>query len=656
MKIFNINNRRYIGSKARMLNFIDDVLKKEKIEFSSFFDLFGGTGIVGDFFNNQKTKVYVNDLLKSNYLSYLAWFGNDKIDKKKLENIINKYNSLNNLKDNYFSVNFGDTYFSNNNCKRIGYIREDIENKYLNNEINTRERAILITSLLYAMDKIANTVGHYDAYRKNGNLDKKLELCMLNLKSNINNKNNKIFNEDSNELVRNIKADVVYIDPPYNSRQYSDAYHLLENVATWEKQEVFGVAKKMKRNGIKSKYCSVSAPLAFKDLIENINAKYIIVSYNNMGTKGAGRSQAKISDEDIMSVLSSKGKVKVYETEFNQFNTGKTHIDNHKERLFICKVGKVSKLKEKIVKKNIVDKVKSPLNYTGGKYKLLNQIIPIFPKNLDLFVDLFSGGANVGVNVNAKRIVCVDKQKEIIRVMDLFKKYEDGYIIDKLEKIIDKYNLSNSLLNGYKVYKCTSDKGLGSYNKSKYLDLRNDYNSMTDDSVEKDFLFLTLVIYGFNNQIRFNSNGEFNMPVGKRDFNNSIRKNLKSFITKLKTKNIEFINSDFREFAIETTDNTLVYCDPPYFLGTASYNENGGWTEKDEIDLLNYLSILDQSGVKFALSNVIEHKGEKNIILDSWIKEHNYIVHIIDSNYNNSNYHKQEGNILKTIEVLVTNY
>ena len=656
MKTISINNRRYIGSKARMIDFIESTMKKEKIEFSSFLDLFGGTGIVGDFFNNQKTKVYVNDLLKSNYLSYLAWFGNDKIDKKKLENIINKYNSLNNLKDNYFSVNFGDTYFSNNNCKRIGYIREDIENKYLNNEINMRERAILITSLLYAMDKIANTVGHYDAYRKNGNLDKKLELCMLNLKSNINNKNNKIFNEDSNELVRNIKADVVYIDPPYNSRQYSDAYHLLENVATWEKQEVFGVAKKMKRNGIKSKYCSVSAPLAFKDLIENINAKYIIVSYNNMGTKGAGRSQAKISDEDIMSVLSSKGKVKVYETEFNQFNTGKTHIDNHKERLFICKVGKVSKLKEKIVEKNIDDKVKSPLNYTGGKYKLLNQIIPIFPKDLDLFVDLFSGGANVGVNVNAKRIVCVDKQKEIIRVMELFKKYEDGYIIDKLEKIIDKYNLSNSLLNGYKTYKCTSDKGLGSYNKSKYLDLRNDYNSMTDDSVEKDFLFLTLVIYGFNNQIRFNSNGEFNMPVGKRDFNNSIRKNLKSFITKLKTKNIEFINSDFREFAIETTDNTLVYCDPPYFLGTASYNENGGWTEKDEIDLLNYLSILDQSGIKFALSNVIEHKGEKNIILDSWIKEHNYIVHIIDSNYNNSNYHKQEGNILKTIEVLVTNY
>ena len=655
MKMFSINNRRYIGSKARMIDYIDEVIKKEKIEYSSFLDLFGGTGIVGDHFNTQNTKVYVNDLLKSNYISYQAWFGNEKVDKKKLNEYINKYNNLSNLEDNYFSVNFSDTYFSKDNCKKIGFIRENIETEYLNNNINSRERAILITSLLYAMDKIANTVGHYDAYRKNGSLDKELELFMLDLKSNINNKNNKIFNEDSNELVKNLKADVVYIDPPYNSRQYSDAYHLLENVATWEKQEVFGVAKKMKRNGIKSKYCSVSAPLAFKDLIENIDAKYIIVSYNNMGTKGAGRSQAKISDEDIMSVLNNKGKVKVYETDFNQFNTGKTNIDNHKERLFVCKVGKTTKRKDKITVPAI-DKVKSPLNYTGGKYKILNQIIPIFPNNLDLFIDMFSGGANVGINVNAKKIICVDKQKEIIRIMDLFKKYEDGYIIDKLEKIIDKYELSNSLLNGYETYDCTSDKGLGSYNKEKYMNLRSDYNNIKNDSIEKDFLFLTLVIYGFNNQIRFNSDGEFNMPVGKRDFNNSLRKNLKNFITKLKTKNIDFINSDFREFVIETYDNTLVYCDPPYFLGTASYNENGGWTEKDELDLLNYLAVLDSHGVKFALSNVIEHKGDKNLILDAWIKEHNYKIHLIDCDYNNSNYHKQEGNIKKTIEVLVTNY
>ena len=657
MKMISINNRRYIGSKFRMIDFIKETMKKEKIEYSSFLDLFGGTGIVGDFFNDQKTKVYVNDLLKSNYISYLAWFGSEKIDKNKIKRYIDKYNSLTVLKDNYFSLNFSNTYFSEENCKKIGFIREDIEENYTNNNLNIRERAILITSLLYAMDKIANTVGHYDAYRKMGDLNKKLELCMLDLKSNTNNKNNKIFNEDSNELVRNLKADVVYIDPPYNSRQYSDAYHLLENVAMWEKNEVHGVAKKMEQNGIRSKYCSVSAPLVFKDLIENIDAKYIIVSYNNMGKKGAGRSQAKISDEDIINTLGKKGKVKVYETDFKEFNTGKTHIENHKERLFVCKVGRV--LKAKTVKTKVSndnDIVKSPLNYTGGKYKILNQIIPIFPKELDLFVDLFSGGSNVGVNVNAKRIVCVDKQKEIIRVMELFKKYEDGYIIDKLEKIIDKYELSNSLLNGYEMYNCSSDKGLGSYNKSKYTELRNNYNNIKSDSIEKDFLFLTLIIYGFNNQIRFNNNGEFNMPVGKRDLNNSLRKNLKNFITKLKTKNIEFVNSDFREFAIETTENTLVYCDPPYFLGTASYNENGGWTKQDEIDLLNYLTILDSKGIKFALSNVIEHKGATHIMLETWIKEHNYTIHYITCDYNNSNYHKQEGNVTKTVEVLITNY
>lgn len=654
MKKISINNRRYIGSKYKMLDFIKETINKENIRFDTFLDLFGGTGIVGDYFNDKNTKVYVNDLLKSNYISYLAWFGSDEVDIKKIENYISKYNNLENVQDNYFSLNFADTYFNKRNCQIIGYIREDIENNYLNNLLNIRERAILITSLIYAMDKIANTVGHYDAYRKNGDLDKKIELCMLDLKSNENNKDNMIFNEDANELVKKISADLVYIDPPYNSRQYSDAYHLLENITTWEKKPVKGVAKKIDRNEIKSKYCSVSAPLAFKDLISNIEAKYIIVSYNNMGVKGAGRSQAKLSDEEILSCLNKKGSVKVYETSFKEFTTGKTHIENHKERLFVCKVGR----KRKIKKESSVsskDLVKSPLNYTGGKYRILDQIISIFPNDINLFVNLFSGGTNVGVNINAKKIICVDKQKEIIRLMELFQKYEVGYIIDKLEKIITKYELSNSLLYGYQKYNCSSDKGLGSYNKNKYLSLRDDYNKMKSNSVEKDFLFLTLIIYGFNNQIRFNSNNDFNMPVGKRDFNNSLRKNLKEFITKLKSKNIEFVNSDFREFLIETNENTLVYCDPPYFLGNASYNENGGWTKEDEIDLLNYLAALDASGVKFALSNVTKHKGYTHEILEAWVKEHNYKVHFINCNYNNSNYHKKD-NTSETKEVLITNY
>ena len=145
------------------------------------------------------------------------------------------------------------------------------------------------------------------------------------------NHNNKIYRMDSNELVKLESADIVYIDPPYNSRQYADAYHLLENIAKWEKPEVVGVAKKMvDRADIKSKYCTVAAPVAFKELIKNINSKYILVSYNNMGEKGAGRSQAKISDTEIEEILKTKGEVKIFEQDHQYFTTGKSEIDGHK--------------------------------------------------------------------------------------------------------------------------------------------------------------------------------------------------------------------------------------------------------------------------------------------------------------------------------------
>ncbi len=655
MKPISINNRRYMGSKYKILDFISEVIKKEEIKYSSFLDLFAGTGVVGNHFNDGNTKVYVNDLLKSNYISYLAWFGNEIVNQNKINNYLKSYNSLVNLDDNYFSYNFSNTYFSHDNCKKIGYIREDIEKEFLKGLINNRERAILITSLIYAMDKIANTVGHYDAYRRDGNLNKNLKLQSLNLKSNYINRYNQIYNEDANDLVRRISVDITYIDPPYNSRQYSDAYHLLENVVNWDKNKVFGVAKKMERKDIKSKYCSVSAPLVFKELIEKIDSKYIIVSYNNMGEKGASRSNAKISDEVILSTLREKGKVTVYEKDFQQFNSGKTKINNHKERLFVCKVGETDRSKLKEVVK-IKDKVKSPLNYTGGKYRILDQLIPLFPSKIGIFIDLFSGGSNVSVNINAKEIICVDNQKEIIRIMKLLKRYDETYIVNKLESIIALYQLSNSLLNGYKFYNCTSDKGLGNYNKDKYLKLRNDYNNLKRDCLEKDLLFLVLIIYSFNNQVRFNNQGEFNMPVGKRDFNNSLRKNLVNFILKLKELKIDFICSDFRDYLIKTNNNLLVYCDPPYFLGLASYNENGGWTEEDEKDLLEYLTLLNKRGIKFALSNVIEHKGLKHPLLEEWARKGNYKIHYLNCNYNNSNYQKNGKKKYQTKEVLITNY
>lgn len=333
-KTSKINNRRYLGNKYRLLPFIVDVVKKECRNIKVIADIFAGTGAVSSAFDKSKV-IVTNDLMYSNYICNYAWFGSETYDQDKIIEYILKYNSLGVCRDNYMTRNFADTYFSKKDCSKIGYIRNDIEKNYKNKLINSRERAILITSLLYAMDKIAQTCGHYDAYRKGCKYDTELEMYVP-LAPVDNNTNNKCFNLDANELVKDIYADLVYIDPPYNSRQYCDAYHLLENVARWEKPEVFGVAKKMDRSKLKSDYCTNKATIAFEHLIRDIKSKYILLSYNNMSQKGDDRSNAKISDEDIMRILKKKGKVKVFSQRYKAFNAGKSDIENNEERLFLC--------------------------------------------------------------------------------------------------------------------------------------------------------------------------------------------------------------------------------------------------------------------------------------------------------------------------------
>lgn len=329
-----INNRRYLGNKYKLLPFITKVVENECDGIDSIADIFAGTGAVSSAFTDKK--IITNDLMYSNYICNYAWFGAEEYNPQIIIDCIVEYNALTDLDDNYMTENFSDTYFSRDDCAKIGFIREDIENLYKENKINKRERAILITSLLYAMDKIANTCGHYDAYRKGVEFDKTLELYVPLAEVN-NNSENQCFNIDANDLVGSIYADLIYIDPPYNSRQYCDAYHLLENVARWEKPEVFGVAKKMDRSSMKSKYCTQSATEAFEKLISDINAKYILFSYNNMAEKGNDRSNAKISDEDILRILKTKGEVQIFSESYKAFTTGKSDIDDNEERLFLCK-------------------------------------------------------------------------------------------------------------------------------------------------------------------------------------------------------------------------------------------------------------------------------------------------------------------------------
>ena len=301
--------------------------------------------------------------------------------------------------------------------------------------------------------------------------------------------------------------------------------------------------------------------------------------------------------------------------------------------------------------------IKSPLNYTGGKYRLLEQLLPIFPKEPNTFIDLFCGGVNVGINIEANRILCVDNQRPLIRLFNTFKKENKEWIFYTIDDIIDEYQLSKSAKYGFEYYGCIGTTGLSSYNKERFLRLRHDYNNRKEDNPYYDMMFYTIIIYSFNHQIRFNREGECNIPVGKRDLNPTLQRKLSRFIDRIKDKDIEFILDDFKniDYRMYNPEDTFVYADPPYLLTKATYNEHDKWNEKQERQLLILMDKLDNKGFKFALSNALESKGKSNHILINWSKMYN--IHHLDSTYRNSNYQKKEANKrAKTVEVLITNY
>lgn len=278
----------------------------------------------------------------------------------------------------------------------------------------------------------------------------------------------------------------------------------------------------------------------------------------------------------------------------------------------------------------MVDKkyIKSPLNYVGGKYKLLNQIIPLFPEKVGTFVDLFGGGFNVGANIECDKFIYNDKCCHVAEILGLFYWTNTESLLSQINELIERYSLSKE-------------------NSEGFLALRKDYND--DPSPIKLY---TLICYAFNYQIRFNKKGEYNMPFGKdrSSFNPKLRKNFVEFVDTIGKKNGEFFSCDFKEIDLSNlTSNDLVYVDSPYLGSTACYNEQGGWTEKEETELLELLDKLNEKGIKFALSNNLKYD---NPILDKWKDKYN--VHYLNMDYSNCNYQKKDKS--KDIEVLITNY
>ena len=333
--MYDIWNRRYTGSKYKLADWISGLIS-ENCSGNSFCDIFAGTGIISYKMIDKVNEIYINDFLYSNYLIYKAFFFQDKYDINKMEEYRAKYSALNasELDDNYISDNFGGKFFSENDAKLIGSIREAIEAE--RGKLSEKEFSILLASLLYSADKCANTVGHYDAYIKGHDIVDSFSFGLISPyksdKSNIH-----ISREDANTFAKKLKCDIVYIDPPYNSRQYSRFYHVLENITCWKKPLLYGVALKPEPENM-SEYCRSNANVFFKDLVDSLNCKYIVVSYNNTYDSKSSSSKNKMTLEDIETILESRGIVKRFETAHNYFNAGKTDFNDHKELIFIVKV------------------------------------------------------------------------------------------------------------------------------------------------------------------------------------------------------------------------------------------------------------------------------------------------------------------------------
>ena len=337
---FSIENRRYIGNKSKLNDWIMHIIQSNTHNAYSFCDIFAGTGTVAaaalSLQDRENTplyqKVILNDLLFSNHVIYNAFFAEGQFSIPKLQALLDEWNAAQITEDNWFSENYGNTYFSLDVARKAGYIRQQIEDR--KSDLKDKEYFILLASLIYSLDRLANTVGHFEAYIKKptGKNDLKLQLIEAQSFNSI-----EIHQEDSNQLARKIQADIVYIDPPYNSRQYSRFYHVYETLVKWNKPELFGVARKPAPENM-SEYCSSRAYNALQDLIDHLQAKYIAVSYNNTYNSRSKSSQNKISLEQIEALLRTKGETQVFTHQYNAFNSGKTDLKDHKEYLFFTTV------------------------------------------------------------------------------------------------------------------------------------------------------------------------------------------------------------------------------------------------------------------------------------------------------------------------------
>ncbi len=315
----------YIGSKFKLLSFITKSVNEvvsDDLSQKVFCDLFAGTGTVGRNFKTKVKKVISNDF---EYYSFVL--NKNYIENHQTIDFIEIIEELNFLKGNEgfifneYSQNGSAQrmYFSENNGKKIDAIRKKIEFWYKNDIITNNIYYFLLASLLESADKVANTASVYGAFLKHIKKSAQKELILKPALFEINNNEHAVFNEDSNELIKKIEGDILYLDPPYNKRQYGSNYHLLNTIAKYDTFNPKGKTGLREYN--RSNYCSKNKVAnSFNELIKNAQFKYIFLSYNNEGL---------MNEMDIKKTMSKYGKYNLATINYQRFKADKTENRNH---------------------------------------------------------------------------------------------------------------------------------------------------------------------------------------------------------------------------------------------------------------------------------------------------------------------------------------
>lgn len=659
---------RYIGSKRYLVDEIAALIEKEKgkskklsdAEDLVFLDLFAGTNIVAQSFKS-KHKIITNDNM---YFSYVIARGHVTInnipDFRKLEKAIDAevlmyLNGLGGSENAGFIANnyspFGSErmYFTEANACKIDHIRTTIEgwrDKYLDDDAYF----YLLACLIEAVPFISNTSGIYGAYLKNWDKRAFLDLTLRHPIIYNNGCGNQAYQSDANALVKKVVADICYIDPPYNGRQYTSNYHLLDTIAYGDEPEIKGkTGMRFYASDEKSLYCSkVHVYQEFENLIQDVQSEHLIISYSSDGI---------MSQDYVLSTLKKycdPSSVKIEKIKYRKYKSKIVCGENDvSEYLFYArkpewhdKTSSIPKNKHnkldgslpsiKIKRSEVL--LASPLNYVGGKYKLLPQLLPHLPKDINEFVDVFAGGLNVGINVECQKLIANDLNHFVVELLEVLGSSDIDLLLSDIQSCIHKYDLSKT-------------------NEAGFLQLRHDFNKSPNP-----IGLYALICHSYNYQFRFNNDLGYNNPFGKDRsfFSPNLRRKLILFNQRLSQTNVDFYSLPFEDLVaqLKVSDKALFYCDPPYLLSTGSYNDgNRGfkdWGLEQEVKLHTTLDRLDNDGYRFVMSNVTEHKGFKNDLLLEWAKKYELIN--LNFNYNNSSHNSKKGGDNITQEVVIKNF